>query len=108
MPAVSSDAVSDFSFSFADVESGLGAMRMAGESAAGYCLSTAGMGPDALSCHRAYFGTQYPDLPDGSAAGVIGISQIGRATSELQSLMRISYAVFCLKKKTKSTKHYTS
>src|SRR3546814_5165184 len=29
--------------------------------------------------------------------------QIGRATSELQSLMRISYAVFCLKKK--KTKH---
>src|SRR3546814_6279712 len=28
------------------------------------------------------------------------IWQIGRATSELQSLMRISYAVFCLKKKT--------
>src|SRR3546814_4099693 len=28
------------------------------------------------------------------------IDQIGRATSELQSLMRISYAVFCLKKKT--------
>src|SRR3546814_6355418 len=26
-------------------------------------------------------------------------------TSELQSLMRISYAVFCLKKKTKHTKH---
>src|SRR3546814_10691338 len=27
------------------------------------------------------------------------INKIGRATSELQSLMRISYAVFCLKKK---------
>src|SRR3546814_20540997 len=27
--------------------------------------------------------------------------QIGRATSELQSLMRISYDVFCLKKKKK-------
>src|SRR3546814_8621057 len=27
--------------------------------------------------------------------------EIGRATSELQSLMRISYAVFCLKKNTK-------
>src|SRR3546814_6460462 len=27
-------------------------------------------------------------------------------TSELQSLMRISYAVFCLKKKNKSTIHY--
>src|SRR3546814_19953739 len=26
-------------------------------------------------------------------------NEIGRATSELQSLMRISYAVFCLKKK---------
>src|SRR3546814_8769867 len=29
-------------------------------------------------------------------------NQIGRATSELQSLMRISYAVFCLKKKNKN------
>src|SRR3546814_1263047 len=29
--------------------------------------------------------------------------QIGRATSELQSLMRISYAVFCLKKKNHTT-----
>src|SRR3546814_4389946 len=28
-------------------------------------------------------------------------------TSELQSLMRISYAVFCLKKKKKTTKVYT-
>src|SRR3546814_5229113 len=28
------------------------------------------------------------------------VSEIGRATSELQSLMRNSYAVFCLKKKT--------
>src|SRR3546814_19371858 len=28
--------------------------------------------------------------------------EIGRATSEPQSLMRISYAVFCLKKKTKT------
>src|SRR3546814_3339585 len=27
-------------------------------------------------------------------------------TSELQSLMRISYAVFCLKKKKKPTNHY--
>src|SRR3546814_9627973 len=27
-------------------------------------------------------------------------------TSELQSLMRISYAVFCLKKKQKNTKNY--
>src|SRR3546814_7428513 len=31
--------------------------------------------------------------------------EIGRAHAELQSLMRISYAVFCLKKKKKRTKH---
>src|SRR3546814_10458008 len=37
-------------------------------------------------------------LTRGPMAGVR--SQIGRHTSELQSLMRISYAVFCLKKKT--------
>src|SRR3546814_2689591 len=31
---------------------------------------------------------------------VVGVAvEIGRAPSELQSLMRISYAVFCLKKK---------
>src|SRR3546814_4750990 len=30
------------------------------------------------------------------------VMHIGRAPSELQSLMRISYAVFCLKKKTNS------
>src|SRR3546814_3510881 len=31
--------------------------------------------------------------------------QIGRATSELQSLMRISYAVFCLKQKKHNLTH---
>src|SRR3546814_9809903 len=38
------------------------------------------------------------------------IHEIGRSeehTSELQSLMRISYAVFCLKKKTKNTNKKT-
>src|SRR3546814_2558260 len=38
------------------------------------------------------------------AAGATSKAQIGRATSELQSLMRISYAVFCLKKKTQRQK----
>src|SRR3546814_108713 len=36
-----------------------------------------------------------------TSAGVGAAAEIGRHTSELQSLMRISYAVFCLKKKTK-------
>src|SRR3546814_5326443 len=48
-----------------------------------------------------------PDLPDPLTQDNEGALrppppeafQIGRATSELQSLMRISYAVFCLKKK---------
>src|SRR3546814_6469980 len=42
------------------------------------------------------------DLPDRLAAPAIGRPGGGRSeehTSELQSLMRISYAVFCLKKK---------
>src|SRR3546814_2053388 len=39
-------------------------------------------------------------IPGGRGPG-----QIGRAQSELQSLMRISYAVFCLKKK-KNKQHY--
>src|SRR3546814_2367384 len=40
------------------------------------------------------------------SAELPGVSQDDRSeehTSELQSLMRISYAVFCLKKKTKQT-----
>src|SRR3546814_2553013 len=37
-----------------------------------------------------------PKIPSGREKVV----KIGRAHSELQSLMRISYAVFCLKKKT--------
>src|SRR3546814_1333584 len=43
---------------------------------------------------------------DDEAEGVDRIARVGRSeehTSELQSLMRISYAVFCLKKKINST-----
>src|SRR3546814_2489353 len=42
----------------------------------------------------------------GIAAGYFGgkVDQIGRAHAELQSLMRISYAVFCLKKKNNTNK----
>src|SRR3546814_2311934 len=35
--------------------------------------------------------------------GKFGVSRSEEHTSELQSLMRISYAVFCLKKKKKTT-----
>src|SRR3546814_1991697 len=40
-------------------------------------------------------------------SGCIGVPQDRKSTSELQSLMRISYAVFCLKKKKKATSVHT-
>src|SRR3546814_2393058 len=47
------------------------------------------------------------DLGDEGGVGVLprvgGIERSEEHTSELQSLMRISYAVFCLKKKKKKT-----
>src|SRR3546814_6982954 len=46
------------------------------------------------------------ELFDAEKRGHRRLLRVGRSeehTSELQSLMRISYAVFCLKKKTKET-----
>src|SRR3546814_9810068 len=43
---------------------------------------------------------------DGCASGAVERSE--EHTSELQSLMRISYAVFCLKKKTETNTKITS
>src|SRR3546814_2230386 len=43
-------------------------------------------------------------------SNILLVGPTGRSeehTSELQSLMRISYAVFCLKKKNKTTSQYT-
>src|SRR3546814_1144496 len=43
---------------------------------------------------------EWPDFPSGAAFDALyERAQIGKHTSELQSLMRISYAVFCLTKK---------
>src|SRR3546814_6838309 len=44
------------------------------------------------------YGFSYTEGIIRSARDIYGV-EIGRDTSELQSLMRISYAVFCLKKK---------
>src|SRR3546814_5679975 len=61
-------------------------------------------GPDGSLEHR-----HHAQLPAGGGRGADRARQIGRIrprseehTSELQSLMRISYAVFCLKKKTEN------
>src|SRR3546814_4664488 len=68
-----------------------------------------GTGPE-LSAAAATCAKSWPD-PAKSRADFVGRSE--EHTSELQSLMRISYAVFCLKKKEKNTRfksyslHYT-
>src|SRR3546814_9254053 len=56
------------------------------------------------------YGLRYSDHADRKASGHIStvearqiMRRSGEHTSELQSLMRISYAVFCLKKKKKHT-----
>src|SRR3546814_4714546 len=47
-------------------------------------------------------------LADRPPTGTVAAAERSEEhTSELQSLMRISYAVFCLKKKISHTTHYT-
>src|SRR3546814_6254614 len=69
----------------------------------GSIVNTASVGGTvAIPAHGEYIAAKH---------AVIGLTRIARSeehTSELQSLMRISYAVFCLKKKKKKkTKKYT-
>src|SRR3546814_1272830 len=44
----------------------------------------------------------------GSGGQITVVSRSEEHTSELQSLMRISYAVFCLKKKIKTKQHIST
>src|SRR3546814_1877642 len=57
---------------------------------------------DCLSDSREYTFVAHPS--HDISHGIIGRSE--EHTSELQSLMRISYAVFCLKKKKNEHSHY--
>src|SRR3546814_2343064 len=59
-----------------------------------------GRGPDHDGAGDAAGGRKRPPLLLRGTDAETPLRQIGRAPSELQSLMRISYAVFCLKKKT--------
>src|SRR3546814_8445674 len=54
--------------------------------------------------------TQSPDNTVSKLSGRYGIYPVRSEehTSELQSLMRISYAVFCLKKKSYETRHWSA
>src|SRR3546814_1215926 len=56
------------------------------------------VGPVVAHLQRARAMAERPEVA-GAVPTVAAQIQIGRATSELQSLIRISYAVFCLKKK---------
>src|SRR3546814_2796305 len=58
------------------------------------------IGPD----DQRRFGLADKDVRGGAEAFDLGDARSEEHTSELQSLMRISYAVFCLKKKIKETK----
>src|SRR3546814_9003111 len=63
---------------------------------------TARLGGDEFAC-AFIFDPNSPEIVDRIAEELVRSEE---HTSELQSLMRISYAVFCLKKKnTKQTKH---
>src|SRR3546814_6263031 len=67
--------------------------------------------PSWQGCHRVrtdelFLLNPAPDSLDGRYFGALP-ARSEEHTSELQSLMRISYAVFCLKKKTKRKKPHT-
>src|SRR3546814_5210397 len=74
------------------------AMRRQARPASGRCARTAGRGA-AGDFRRQGLGTPHP-----SDDNTQPVSRSEEHTSELQSLMRISYAVFCLKKKKKKKK----
>src|SRR3546814_1297446 len=70
-----------------------------------HCLSVSDGGPGIKGPHRARVFERFQrgsatEAP-GSGLGLAIVKRSEEHTSELQSLMRISYAVFCLKKKKK-------
>src|SRR3546814_2391780 len=67
-------------------------------------LDAAGIGREMLTLHVGA-GTFLPVKADDTADHRMHAERSEEHTSELQSLMRISYAVFCLKKKTNKTTH---
>src|SRR3546814_6134156 len=98
------------------IASGLvsGAPQLGAGAALGTTLGAAGMtmlaGGAAVGGARALGGGALGAVRSGTAMGSAASAayQLGRSeehTSELQSLMRISYAVFCLKKKKRDRKH---
>src|SRR3546814_2112330 len=72
------------------------------------CRGNASAGSHSVNPSRSLHVASNPSIRSTSNMGQISTEIISRSeehTSELQSLMRISYAVFCLKKKKKNNKH---
>src|SRR3546814_10328018 len=76
---------------------------LAVRSIAGYFLASR---ISAALAHRQWYPEKQKLLPKREAGPFPGLLRSEEHTSELQSLMRISYAVFCLKKK--NTQHHNS
>src|SRR3546814_1525514 len=73
-------------------------------------LTIAITAPPRIRPWRRLRGRPRPDLAETLPVRLLRFYRSEEHTSELQSLMRISYAVFCLKKKKKksiTTTHYT-
>src|SRR3546814_10215679 len=68
-----------------------------GHGAAPLTSSAASVGSSLRRCHAKTGGRKYD--PPARGRGAVPSPRSEEHTSELQSLMRISYAVFCLKKK---------
>src|SRR3546814_7038062 len=65
---------------------------------------------DAIDLQRQHGFSGLPVVEGGKLVGIVTNRDLRRSeehTSELQSLMRNSYAVFCLKKKKTNIRHYT-
>src|SRR3546814_10269919 len=76
-----------------------------GDMALGNRRQTQGL---AAPVYQLYAQPGFKQLDAAREGGLCNVAQDGRSeehTSELQSLMRISYAVFCLKKKKPDIKH---
>src|SRR3546814_4907979 len=72
-------------------------------------LTLAGMPKDILDGTTAGLVLAVPVLANTALKGVLALGiRSEEHTSELQSLMRISYAVFCLKKKNKNSNHMST
>src|SRR3546814_6334612 len=65
--------------------------------------STSAASPSAVACKKANGGKGTDTPPKLTVTGSGSQRRSEEHTSELQSLMRISYAVFCLKKKNTNT-----